>query len=142
MQRWFWLFIMGCGLLAGVNLIDDGIVWAAVLVLAVASWVAWWMFPWRGSRISHREAQELAAAEHGVVVYWRPGCQFCSRLRTGLGEAKNRATWVNIWRDPEAARFVREVNDGNEVVPTVVIDGTPTTNPPPSQVKAYLTERA
>jgi glutaredoxin len=45
---------------------------------------------------------------------------------------------VNIWEDPEAAAFVRSVADGNETVPTVVIDGHPMVNPAPSQVVAAL----
>ncbi len=45
---------------------------------------------------------------------------------------------VNIWEDPGAAAFVRSVADGNETVPTVVIDGHPIVNPAPSQVVAAL----
>jgi len=37
---------------------------------------------------------------------------------------------VNIETNPAAADFVGSVNDGNHVVPTVVLpDGTPLTNP-------------
>ncbi len=42
--------------------------------------------------------------------------------------------WVNVWQDADAAAFVRSVNDGNETVPTVVIDGIPATNPDPQAV--------
>lgn len=45
---------------------------------------------------------------------------------------------INIWRDPDAAAFVRSVADGNETVPTVVIDGHAYINPPPGQVVAAL----
>ena len=45
---------------------------------------------------------------------------------------------VNIWEDPEAAAFVRSVADGNETVPTVVIDGHPIVNPAPRLVVAAL----
>lgn len=74
----------------------------------------------------------------GVVVYWRPGCGFCAMLKARLGGLRERATWVNIWEDDEAAAFVRSVNDGNETVPTVVIDGIPVTNPSPVVVKERL----
>ncbi len=73
-----------------------------------------------------------------VVIYWRPGCGFCSRLRSTLGADGDKATWINIWEDTEAAAFVRQSNDGNEVVPTVVLDGIPVTNPEPKLVKAKL----
>ncbi|WP_066637591.1 glutaredoxin domain-containing protein [Serinicoccus hydrothermalis] len=73
-----------------------------------------------------------------VVVYWRPGCGFCAMLKARLGKLRDRATWINIWDDEEAAAFVRSVNDGNEVVPTVVMDGIPHTNPNPGMVKERL----
>ena len=38
----------------------------------------------------------------------------------------------------EARAYVASVNGGNEIVPTVVIDGTPHTNPDPRQVRAAL----
>lgn len=79
-----------------------------------------------------------AAAQGRVVVYWRPGCPFTRRLRLVLGGRARNAVWVNIWADPEAAVYVRSVNDGDETVPTVVIDGQPHTNPSPLMVRARL----
>ncbi|AEM83152.1 glutaredoxin domain-containing protein [Streptomyces violaceusniger] len=67
--------------------------------------------------------------QDGVVVYWRPLCPFCMHLRTRLRLARLRHTEVNIWRDPEAAAFVRSVADGNETVPTVTVAGRPMVNP-------------
>ncbi len=74
-----------------------------------------------------------------VTIYWRPGCGYCSRLRQALGEAGATATWRDIWQDDDARTYVASVNRGNEIVPTVVIDGTPHTNPDPDQVLAALT---
>ena len=79
-----------------------------------------------------------AAAEGRVVVYWRKGCPFCQRLRLGLGKRVREVVWVDVWADPDASAYVRSVNDGNEVVPTVVIGGVPHTNPPPREVLAAL----
>jgi len=45
---------------------------------------------------------------------------------------------INIWADPDAAAYVPSVANGNETVPTVVIDGHPFVNPAPSQVVAGL----
>lgn len=75
-----------------------------------------------------------------VTIYWRPGCGFCARLEAVLGDTGQKAHWENIWSDPQAAAYVRKVNDGNEIVPTVVIDGTPYTNPDPGEVLAALTQ--
>lgn len=63
--------------------------------------------------------EHLAAG--GVVVYWRPGCQYCARLVRELGpQRRGIPYWVNIWHEDEAAARVRQYNGGNETVPTVV----------------------
>lgn len=74
----------------------------------------------------------------GVVIYWRPGCGFSARLQAVLDDLGERAVWRNIWEDEDAAAYVREVNDGNETVPTVVLDGEPVTNPDPQRVRDRL----
>jgi hypothetical protein len=64
------------------------------------------------------------------------------RLRLAVRKYADRARWVDIWSDPDGAAYVRCVNDaGNEVVPTVVIDGIPHTNPTPSLVRNALAGR-
>ena len=83
-------------------------------------------------------AEALARAEHGVAVYWRPGCPFTARLRMAVRRQRDEIAWVNIWEDDAGRAFVASVNDGNETVPTVVIDGVPHTNPDPDVVKAAL----
>lgn len=83
-------------------------------------------------------AEALAHAEQGVTVYWRPGCPFCTRLRLAVRGDREQARWVNIWQDDEGRAYVASVNDGNETVPTVVIDGVPHTNPDPSLVRDAL----
>jgi len=75
-----------------------------------------------------------------VVIYWRPGCPFCMALQAVVRDRADRATWRNIWEDPEAAEFVRSVNNGDETVPTVVIDGVAHTNPSPLKVRKALAE--
>ncbi len=76
----------------------------------------------------------------GVTIYWRPGCPFCMMLQQRLADLADGATWVNIWEDEHGAEFVRSVNDGNETVPTVVIDGVALTNPDPERVRGALLE--
>ncbi|WP_406456760.1 NrdH-redoxin [Streptomyces sp. NBC_00876] len=76
----------------------------------------------------------MAEDRSGVVVYWRPGCPYCMKLRLQLRFTKVRRTEVNIWRDPEAAAFVRSVADGNETVPTVTVAGKAMVNPSRRQV--------
>jgi mycoredoxin len=79
-----------------------------------------------------------AAGRGKPVVYWRPGCPYCLRLRLATFGLAGRASWVNIWRDPEAAAAVRAVAEGNETVPTVVAGGDSRVNPDPRWVRERL----
>ncbi|WP_081241004.1 glutaredoxin domain-containing protein [Streptomyces viridosporus] len=88
--------------------------------------------------ISALEAQRRSAADGRPVVFWRPGCTYCLQLRIRLGRSARQLHWVDIWRDPAGAAAVREANDGNETVPTVVVAGRPHTNPDPSWVREQL----
>ncbi|MBT2455758.1 glutaredoxin domain-containing protein [Streptomyces sp. ISL-86] len=79
----------------------------------------------------------------GITVYWRPGCTYCIKLRTQLRLARIPYRKVNIWRDPDAAAFVRSVADRNETVPTVRVTSaggreSVMTNPSLAQVKQAL----
>jgi len=88
---------------------------------------------------STRHADVDPAPNPGVVVYWRDGCPFTMRLRHAVRGYADRAAWVDIWDDPDAAAFVRSTNaGGHETVPTVVIDGVAHTNPDPALVLEAL----
>ena len=87
-------------------------------------------------------AAARALGPDAVIVLWRPGCTFCQRLALSVRRTSHRAAWVNIWDDDEARAFVRSVNDGDETVPTVVIDGVAHTNPAPSAVRQALAARS
>ena len=60
----------------------------------------------------------------GVVVFWRPGCQYCMTLLKALTpEERGRVHWVNIWQEPEAAAALEALHarrDGHahQAVPT------------------------
>ena len=77
-------------------------------------------------------------APGGPIVYWRPGCPFCLRLRTALGRDAAKLRWVDIWADPEGAAAVRAVANGDETVPTVVGEERSYVNPSPSLVRSLL----
>jgi mycoredoxin len=76
-----------------------------------------------------------------VTLYWRSGCVFCVRLRLALRWHRLRVHRVNIWKDAQAAAFVRSVAESNETVPTVLIDDRALVNPAPRQVVAALRAR-
>lgn len=95
------------------------------------------MFARKPAPVSAAEGAR-AADEGRVVVYWRKGCPFCKRLQLVLGRRVRDVVWVDVWADDEASAYVRSVNGGDEVVPTVVMAGAPHTNPPPREVLAAL----
>jgi len=81
----------------------------------------------------------VAKQEPGaVVVYWRPGCPYCARLRWGLRRRRVESEWINVWNDPSASAFVRSFNAGNETVPTVVVGEVTLVNPTPRQVRSEI----
>lgn len=125
------LWIVFLGLTAGLawNALADGYVVGAIIVGLIGLGLAWLYSPLQGGRTTTQREVTERALHDGVVIYWRPGCIFCARLKGRLGRHRKKATWVNIWQDEEAAALVRSVNDGNETVPTVVIDGQAHTNP-------------
>ncbi|MGW8761091.1 glutaredoxin domain-containing protein [Streptomyces sp. NPDC055815] len=88
------------------------------------------------------EARRRSESDGRPIVYWRPGCPYCLRLRMSLGRRARRMHWVNIWRDADGAAAVRAVNDGNETVPTVFVAGRPFTNPDPAWVREQLSPSA
>jgi glutaredoxin len=77
-----------------------------------------------------------------VVLYWRPGCGFCVRLARALVSMDVEPELHNIWEEPDAAEFVRSVNRGNELVPTLVVGDIVLSNPSPDQVRDALAASA
>lgn len=126
-------------------ILGHGVIAAPLLVLLLL--IAYLCSPLYPRTCSgHWAAQQRHVRHATAVVYWRPGCMFCGRLRfalwrTGLGSS--HVDWVDIWDDPEAAAYVRDLNEGSETVPTVILpDGSAHTNPDPAQVVTALTTAA
>ncbi|MFI6296369.1 mycoredoxin [Nonomuraea sp. NPDC050790] len=77
-----------------------------------------------------------------LTVYTTTWCGPCKRLKSQLSREGISFSEVDIEANPGAAAFVESVNNGNQVVPTVVIE-TPQgrvvrTNPSAREVKALL----
>lgn len=69
------------------------------------------------------------------VVYFKPGCPFAIRLRASLSLHRVPHVAVQFRHDEEGAARVRDVNDGNEISPTVHVAGRWLTNPGWRQVR-------
>jgi glutaredoxin len=78
-------------------------------------------------------------APTGIVVYWRPGCGFCSRLFRQLERAELAHRRVNIWDDSDGAAIVRSIDRGNETVPTVTVGPYGLVNPSVRDIVAAMT---
>ncbi len=125
----------------GSNVVER---WVAPVLLLGVAYMLSPLRPSAASAISQAEAAQLMETPSvdgrpTVIIYHRPGCSYCARLRLKLAGVRSKAHWVDIWADEEAAAYVRMVNDGHETVPTVVIDSVPHTNPDPAVVRAALT---
>lgn len=133
------LVLCGSGVATGMVLNGSPGAASALLLVFVllASVNSPLMFP---RPIGALEAQRRSAVDGRPVIFWRPGCKYCVRMRIRLGRAARQAHWVDIWRDPAGAAVVRAANDGNETVPTVVVAGRPHTNPDPAWVREQLSQ--
>lgn len=125
--------IISNGLIAVVLLTYSAWAWSrgdrgGAIFIGLGTLVAlWWSWPSRGPHQSRHDAIS-SLTERDAVVYWRPGCVHCTKLkistRLGISPVEGELKWVNIWQDPSAAEHVRELRDGNETVPTIVsLDG-------------------
>lgn len=73
------------------------------------------------------------------TMYSTPWCGYCHRLKGALSREGVTFDEVDIEADPDAETLVKDINDGNAVVPTLVFtDGSALTNPSPTQVKEKL----
>lgn len=74
-----------------------------------------------------------------LTVYSTDWCPYCIRLKGQLREAGIEFVEIDIEADPAAAAFVESVNNGNQVVPTLLFPGGETaTNPPLKGVQRRL----
>ena len=74
-----------------------------------------------------------------ITMFSTSWCGYCRRLKSQLDREGIPFTEVDIERDPASARFVEEVNRGNQTVPTVLFpDGSAATNPTLHDVMARL----
>ncbi|WP_433573384.1 glutaredoxin domain-containing protein [Streptomyces sp. CA-251247] len=132
------LFVL-CGSVVATGLILGGSPGTAVALLLLFVLIAAANSPLIFPRsIGALEARRLSAVDGRPIVFWRPGCPYCLRMRIRLGRRARQVHWVDIWRDPAGAAEVRAVNDGNETVPTVFVAGRPHVNPDPAWVREQL----
>lgn len=85
------------------------------------------------------ESETKPRKSKSLVVYGTPTCPMVYPLRSALDSTKVPYDYINIWEDDAARQLVREINDGNETVPTLVFpDGSTLTEPSTGDLDAKL----
>ena len=136
-QRWFpSVLLTGAAVIPLVGGSPDG---TTVVISGVMLVLACLLSPLLFPRTQEdAAARKQAGASEVPLIYWRPGCVYCVRLRLALGRSGNRAVWVDVSRDDEASARVRRANHGDETVPTVFLGNSARVNPAPSWVRSQL----
>jgi thioredoxin reductase (NADPH) len=72
----------------------------------------------------------VSANKPVIIVYGAPWCPHCKRVKKFLAAHRVRYTFVNIDTDPAAIERLKELQDGAQIIPTVIYpDGTHEVNP-------------
>jgi len=72
-------------------------------------------------------------------VYGARWCPDCKRAKQFLGEQRVTFRWVDINEDEAGRDYVREINDGKQIIPTIVFeDGSLLVEPPNAELAAKL----
>ena len=78
---------------------------------------------------------------NAVQFYWRPGCGFCARLDRARARRYPDGETQHLG-GPGRRAIVRSLANGNETVPTIVIDDIGMVNPSADEVITVLSSRA
>ena len=74
-----------------------------------------------------------------MTVYGAPWCPDCRRSKQFLGEQRIPYDWVDIDLDEEGRAYVQQVNDGKQIIPTIVFeDGSILVEPTNSELALKL----
>ena len=77
--------------------------------------------------------------EANITVYDAPWCPDCRRSKQFLGEQRIPYIWVDIDEDEEGRNRVQAVNDGKQIIPTIVFqDGSILVEPSNAELAAKL----
>jgi len=77
--------------------------------------------------------------EGSVTVYGAPWCPDCKQAKQFLGEQRIHYDWIDIDQDEEARQRVQELNDGKQIIPTIVFqDGSILVEPSNAELAAKL----
>jgi thioredoxin reductase (NADPH) len=64
----------------------------------------------------------MTMPEAKITVYGAPWCPDCRRSKQFLGEQRVPFNWVDIDQDEEGRKYTQKVNNGKQIIPTIVFD--------------------
>ena len=74
-----------------------------------------------------------------ITVYGAPWCPDCKQAKQFLGEQRVAYSWVDIDQDEDARSYVHQVNNGRQIIPTIVFeDGSVLVEPSNAELAAKL----
>ena len=74
-----------------------------------------------------------------ITVYGAPWCPDCKQAKQFLGEQRIRYNWVDIDEDESGRRRVQELNNGKQIIPTIIFeDGSILVEPSNAEMAAKL----
>lgn len=87
--------------------------------------------------IKHNGGDDVMDSQ--VMVYGAPWCPDCKRSKQFLSEQRVPFNWIDIDEDDEARERVQELNNGKQIIPTIVFeDGTLLAEPTNAELAAKL----
>jgi len=117
------LLLVGGLLVAALLLAVDQLV-AAVAMALFALLMGYWTSPLRSGQHEPLTSALAARGPGDSVILWAPGDPLSARLQTAVRSTRTDVTWVNVYRDAEAAQLLAE-HGGREALPLVLLgDGT------------------
>jgi thioredoxin reductase (NADPH) len=91
------------------------------------------------SNREHFGLESLAMVDVGLTVYGAPWCGDCKKTKKFLGELRVPYAWVDVDQDPIGLATVERVNDGKDIIPTLVFaDGSTLVEPSNAVLAAKL----
>ncbi len=81
----------------------------------------------------------MTMPEAKITVYGAPWCPDCRQSKQFLGEQRVPFHWVDIDQDEEGRKYMQKVNNGKQIIPTIVFeDGSILVEPTNAELAAKL----
>ena len=92
---------------------------------------------WDNSFIEVNMSDLYTTTPSQIVAYTVSWCGDCKRAKNFFSQNNISFMEIDVDNDPQAAEFVRQVNNGSRSVPTIIFpDGTKLVEPSNEQLKA------